>query len=187
MEVILLERVAKLGQMGETVKVRPGYARNYLLARGKALRATKQNKEHFEAQRAQLEARNLERRKEAEAVGEKLDGQSFTIIRQAGETGVLYGSVSTRDLAEIMTAGGFTVDRNQIVLNLPIKTLGLHTVPVSLHPEVEVKVTINVARSPEEAERQARGEAVTTREETNLDDLGLEVGAALAEAGDVEL
>jgi len=187
MEVILLERVAKLGQMGETVKVRPGYARNYLLARGKALRATNANKEHFEAQRAQLEARNLERRKEAEAVGEKLNGQSFTIIRQAGETGVLYGSVSTRDLAEIMTAGGFTVDRNQIVLNQPIKTLGLHTVPVALHPEVEVRVTINVARSPEEAERQARGEAVTTREETNLEDLGLEVGAALADAGDVEL
>jgi large subunit ribosomal protein L9 len=187
MEVILLERVAKLGQMGETVKVRPGYARNYLLARGKALRATKANKEHFDAQRAQLEARNLERRKEAEVVGEKLNGQSFTIIRQAGETGVLYGSVSTRDLAEIMTAGGFTVDRNQVVLNLPIKTLGLHTVPVSLHPEVEVTVTINVARSPEEAERQARGESVSTREETNLDDLGLEVGAALAEAGDVEL
>ncbi len=187
MEVILLERVAKLGQMGETVNVRPGYARNFLLARGKALRATKVNKEHFETQRAQLEARNLERRKEAEAVGEKLNGQSFSIIRQAGESGVLYGSVSTRDLAEIMTAGGFTVDRSQVVLNQPIKTLGLHTVPVSLHPEVEVKVTINVARSPEEAERQARGEAVTTREETNLDDLGLEVGAALAEAGDVEL
>jgi large subunit ribosomal protein L9 len=187
MEVILLERVAKLGQMGETVKVRPGYARNFLLSRGKALRATKANKEHFETQRAQLEARNLERRKEAEAVGEKLNGQSFSIIRQAGESGVLYGSVSTRDLAEIMTAGGFTVDRSQVVLNQPIKTLGLHTVPVSLHPEVEVKVTINVARSPEEAERQARGEAVTTREETNLDDLGLEVGAALAEAGDVEL
>ncbi len=187
MDVILLERVAKLGQMGETVKVRSGYARNFLLPRGKALRATEGNKKHFEAQRAQLEARNLERRKEAEAVGEKLNGQSFTIIRQAGETGVLYGSVSTRDLAEIMTANGFTVDRNQIVLNQPIKTLGLHTVPVSLHPEVEVQVTINVARSPEEAERQARGEAVTTREETNLDDLGLEVGAALAEAGDVEL
>ena len=187
MEVILLERVAKLGQMGETVKVRPGYARNYLLARGKALRATKENKEHFEKQRAQLEARNLERRKEAEAVAEKLNGQSFTIIRQAGETGVLYGSVSTRDLAEIMTQGGFTVDRNQIVLNQPIKTLGLHAVPVSLHPEVEVEVTINVARSPEEAERQARGEAVSTRDETNLEDLGLEVGAALADAGDVEL
>jgi large subunit ribosomal protein L9 len=187
MEVILLERVAKLGQMGETVNVRPGYARNFLLARGKALRATKANKEHFETQRAQLEARNLERRKEAEVVGEKLNGQSFTIIRQAGESGVLYGSVSTRDLAEIMIAGGFTVDRNQIVLNHPIKTLGLHEVPVSLHPEVEVNVTINIARSPEEAERQARGESVSTREETNLDDLGLEVGAALAEAGDVEM
>ena len=183
MEVILLERVAKLGQMGETVKVRSGYARNFLLPRGKALRATEGNKKHFDAQRAQLEARNLERRKEAETVGEKLNGQSFTIIRQSGETGVLYGSVSTRDLAEIMTQNGFTVDRNQIALNQPIKTIGLHNVPVALHPEVEVRVTINVARSPEEAERQARGESVTTREETNLDDLGLEVGAALAEAG----
>ncbi|MCD6072341.1 MAG: ribosomal protein [Microvirga sp.] len=183
MDVILLERVAKLGQMGETVKVRSGYARNFLLPRGKALRATEANKKHFDAQRAQLEARNLERRKEAETVGEKLNGQSFIILRQSGETGVLYGSVSTRDLAEIMTQNGFTVDRNQIAINQPIKTIGLHAVPVSLHPEVEVQVTINVARSPEEAERQARGEAVTTREETNLDDLGLEVGAALAEAG----
>jgi large subunit ribosomal protein L9 len=183
MEVILLERVAKLGQMGETVKVRSGYARNFLLPRGKALRATEGNKKHFETQRAQLEARNLERRKEAEVVGEKLNGQSFIILRQSGETGVLYGSVSTRDLAEIMTQNGFTVDRNQIAINQPIKTIGLHAVPVALHPEVEVQVTINVARSPEEAERQARGEAVTTREETNLDDLGLEVGAALAEAG----
>jgi large subunit ribosomal protein L9 len=186
MEVILLERVAKLGQMGETVKVRDGYARNFLLPRGKALRATKTNKERFETQRAQLEARNLERRKEAEAVAEKLNGQSFVVIRQAGETGVLYGSVSTRDLAEIITQGGFTVGRDQLDINQPIKTLGLHTVPVSLHPEVEVQVTVNVARSPEEAERQARGEAVTTREETNLDDLGLEVGAALAEAGGEE-
>jgi large subunit ribosomal protein L9 len=183
MEVILLERVAKLGQMGETVKVRSGYARNFLLPRGKALRATEGNKKHFETQRAQLEARNLERRKEAEVVSEKLNGQSFIILRQSGETGVLYGSVSTRDLAEIMTQNGFTVDRNQIVLNQPIKTIGLHTVPVALHPEVEVQVTINVARSPEEAERQARGEAVTTRDELDLDDLGLEVGAALAEAG----
>ncbi|MFL5188978.1 MAG: 50S ribosomal protein L9 [Microvirga sp.] len=183
MEVILLERVAKLGQMGETVKVRSGYARNFLLPRGKALRASEGNKKHFEAQRAQLEARNLERRKEAEVVGEKLNGQSFIILRQSGETGVLYGSVSTRDLAEIMTQNGFTVDRNQIVLNQPIKNIGLHTVPVALHPEVEVRVTINVARSPEEAERQARGEAVTARDELNLDDLGLEVGAALAEAG----
>jgi large subunit ribosomal protein L9 len=188
MDVILLERVAKLGQMGETVKVRDGYARNFLLARGKALRATKQNKERFETQRAQLETRNLERRKEAETVGEKLKGQTFMVIRQSGETGVLYGSVSTRDLAEIITQGGFSVSREQLAISQPIKTLGLHTVPVVLHPEVEVQVTINVARSPEEAERQARGEAVTTREETNLDDLGLEVGAALADAaGDDDL
>src|SRR5215212_1272180 len=184
MEVILLERVAKLGQMGDTVRVRDGYARNFLLARGKALRATKTNKEHFETQRAQLEARNLERRTEAQAVADKLNGRSFTVIRQAGESGVLYGSVSTRDLAETITAAGFSVNRDQIALNQPIKTLGLHAVPVSLHPEVEAQVTINVARSPEEAERQARGESVTTRDETNLEDLGLEVGAALAEAGD---
>lgn len=183
MEVILLERVAKLGQMGDTVRVKDGFARNFLLPRGKALRATKDNKERFETERAQLEARNLERRTEAKGVADKLDGQSFVVIRQAGETGVLYGSVSTRDLAETMTENGFTVDRNQIAINQPIKTIGLHNVPVALHPEVEVHVTINVARSPEEAERQARGESVTTREETNLDDLGLEVGAALAEAG----
>ncbi|MEN3930610.1 50S ribosomal protein L9 [Microvirga sp. W0021] len=187
MEVILLERIARLGQMGETVKVRDGFARNFLLPQGKALRATKANKEHFETQRAQLEARNLERRQEAEAVAEKLNGQSFVLIRQAGETGVLYGSVATRDLAEAMTEGGFSVARQQIVLNHPIKTLGVQEVPVNLHPEVEVKVLINVARSPEEAERQARGESVFTREENNLDDLGLEVGAALAEAaGDDE-
>ena len=183
MEVILLERVAKLGQMGETVRVRDGFARNYLLPRGKALRATEDNKKRFETQRTQLEARNLERRTEAQGVAEKLDGQSFAIIRQAGESGVLYGSVSNRDLAETVSANGFSVNRDQFVLNQPIKTLGLHRVPVALHPEVEVTVTINVARSPEEAERQARGETVTTREETNLDDLGLEVGAALAEAG----
>lgn len=182
MEVILLERVAKLGQMGDKVKVRDGFARNFLLPRGKALRATEANKAHFENQRAQLEARNLERRKEAEAVGEKLDGQKFIVIRQSGETGVLYGSVSSRDLAETITAGGFSIGRDQIALNHPIKNLGLHEVPVTLHPEVEVKVTINVARSPEEAERQAHGEIVTAREENNLDDLGLEVGAALADA-----
>ena len=182
MEVILLERVAKLGQMGETVKVRDGFARNFLLPRGKALRATKTNKERFEAQRVQLEARNLERRKEAEAVGEKLNGKSFTVLRQAGETGVLYGSVSTRDLAETIGQNGYSVNREQLAINQPIKTIGLHAVPVVLHPEVEVQVTINVARSPEEAERQARGEAVAVREETNLDDLGLEVGAALADA-----
>ena len=184
MEVILLERVAKLGQMGETVRVKDGYARNYLLPRAKALRATKTNKEHFETQRVQLEARNLERRQDAEKVGETLDGKTFTLIRQAGDTGVLYGSVSTRDLSEAVTAEGFSASRDQFVLNTPIKTLGLHTVPVQLHPEVQVNVVVNVARSPEEAERQARGESVLEREEFNLDDLGLEVGAALAEAGD---
>lgn len=188
MEVILLERVAKLGQMGETVRVKDGYARNFLLPRGKALRATKDNKSRFETQRAQLEARNLEARGEAEKVGETLNGQAFVLIRQAGEMGQLYGSVSTRDIAEALTAGGFSVSRNQIVMNTPIKTLGLHTVPVHLHSEVEVPVTVNVARSPEEAERQARGESVIAgREETNLEELGLEVGAALADAQGEEL
>lgn len=183
MEVILLERVPKLGQMGQVVRVRDGYARNYLLPRGKALRATAPNKERFETQRAQLEARNLERRGEAQEVAKKLDGQSFTIIRQAGESGVLYGSVQTRDLAEVITAGGFSVERSQIQLSVPIKTLGLHEVSILLHPEVEVTVTVNVARTADEAERQARGENVTAREEIDLDELGLEVGAALEEAG----
>lgn len=183
MEVILLQRVPKLGQMGETVRVKDGYARNFLLPRGKALRATEANKKRFDSQRAQLEARNLELKAEAEAVFGKLDGQTFVIIRQAGETGQLYGSVSTRDIAEAVTAGGVSVTRNQVAISLPIKTIGLHQVPVQLHPEVEAKITINVARSPEEAERQARGEELNAREETNMDDLGLEVGAALAEAG----
>ncbi|MHB2168070.1 50S ribosomal protein L9 [Alsobacter sp. R-9] len=182
MEIILLERVAKLGQMGDVVRVKDGFARNFLLPRGKALRATAANRSRFEEQRAQLEARNLTAKSEAQKVGEKLDGQSFTLIRQAGEMGQLYGSVSTRDLADILSAAGFSVARQQIVLNAPIKTIGLHAVPVHLHGEVEVNVTINVARSPEEAERQARGESVLAREETNIDDLGLEVGAALADA-----
>ncbi|MFT0892071.1 50S ribosomal protein L9 [Pseudochelatococcus sp. G4_1912] len=187
MEVILLERVARLGQIGESVRVKNGYARNFLLPRGKALRATEANKMRFENQRAQLEARNLELRNEAEAVGEKLNGQAFVLIRQAGESGVLYGSVAARDVSDVLTAGGFTVNRQQIVLHTPIKSLGLHTVPVALHPEVEVSVTLNVARSAEEAERQDRGEEVSTRDEIDLSELGLEVGAALAEAGDVEL
>ncbi|MFC0217498.1 large subunit ribosomal protein L9 [Pseudochelatococcus lubricantis] len=182
MEVILLERVSHLGQIGDTVRVKDGYARNFLLPRGKALRATDTNKKRFENQRAQLEARNLELRTEAAAVGEKLGGQTFVLIRQAGESGVLYGSVATRDVAEVLTQGGFTVNRQQIVLHTPIKTLGLHAVPVALHPEVEVTVTLNVARSPEEAERQGRGEEVIAREEIDLDELGLEVGAALADA-----
>lgn len=183
MDVILLERVAKLGQMGEVVKVKTGYARNYLFPQKKALRASDANKQVFEGKRAQLEARNLEQRKEADAVGAKLDGQSFTLIRSAGDSGVLYGSVSTRDLSEIITAKGVSVSRNQVVLNAPIKTLGLHQVPVHLHPEVEVKVTINIARSEDEAERQARGENVTAHEKDDINDLGLEIGAALAEAG----
>ena len=162
MDVILLERVAKLGQMGEVVKVRDGYARNFLLPNGKALRATKANKDRFETMKIELEARNLERRKDAEAVAEKLEGQSVVMIRQAGESGQLYGSVSTRDIAEGLTAAGFAVDRQQVVLNHPIKTLGVHVVPVTLHPEVEVTVKVNVARNPDEAERQARGEDVRT-------------------------
>lgn len=186
MNVILLERVAKLGQMGDTVRVKDGYARNFLLPRGKALRATSANKEKFQHQKAELEARNLQRRQEAERAGERLGGKSFVIVRQAGETGVLYGSVSTRDLSETLAAEGYKVGREQFILNAPIKSIGLHTVPISLHPEVEVSVTINVARSPEEAERQARGENVIQRDELDLDDLGLEVGAALAEAGGSE-
>ena len=182
MEVILLERVAKLGQMGDKVRVKDGFARNFLLPRGKALRATEGNAKRFETQRAQLETRNLERKSEATAVAETLDGQTFVIIRQAGETGQLYGSVSTRDIAEIITAGGFSALRDQISLTQPIKGIGLHSVPVQLHPEVHATVTINVARSPEEAERQAKGEEINVREETSLDDLGLEVGAALAES-----
>jgi large subunit ribosomal protein L9 len=183
MEVILLERIAKLGQMGDTVRVKNGYARNFLLPGGKALRATEANKKRFEDQRSQLEARNLELKSEASAVAEKLAGQTFTIIRQAGETGQLYGSVSTRDIAEAATASGFSLSRNQVVLKTPIKEVGLHPIPLQLHPEVEVQVTINVARSPEEAERQAKGEEINVVEETSMEDLGLEVGAALAEAG----
>lgn len=163
MDVILLERVAKLGQMGEVVRVRDGYARNFLLTQGKALRATKENRAKFDTMKAQLEARNLELKKEADAVGAKLNGASVVIIRQAGESGQLYGSVSTRDLAEALTAAGFTVNRQQIVLNHPIKTIGLHAIPVTLHPEVEVTVSANVARSADEAERLARGEDVTRR------------------------
>ena len=161
MQVILLERVARLGQMGDVVRVRDGFARNFLLPQGKALRATEDNRKQFESQRTHLEARNLERKHEAEAVSTKLDGQSFIVIRQAGETGQLYGSVSTRDLAEVIEAGGFSVERSQIALNQPIKTIGLHTVVIALHPEVESKITVNVARSGDEAKRQAKGEDLT--------------------------
>jgi large subunit ribosomal protein L9 len=183
MEVILLERVAKLGQIGDVVRVKDGFARNFLLPRKKALRATDANRKRFETQRADIEARNLELKQEAKAVAEKLDGQAIVLIRQAGESGQLYGSVSPRDIAETLAQSRFKVAREQVVLNTPIKALGLHAVPVHLHPEVDVKITVNVARSVEEAERQARGEVIATREETSLEDLGLEVGAALAEAG----
>jgi large subunit ribosomal protein L9 len=156
-ELILLERVEKLGQMGQIVKVRPGFARNYLLPQKKALRATKDNLAYFETQRAQLEANNLARKSDASAVAEKLEGLQVVLIRQAGESGQLYGSVSSRDIADAVTAAGFTVDRQQIVLDRPIKTLGLHPVRVMLHPEVAVTVTANVAQSAEAAEMQAAG------------------------------
>jgi large subunit ribosomal protein L9 len=171
MEVILLERISRLGQMGDTVKVKDGFARNFLLPQGKALRANEGNKKKFEGQRAQLEARNLERKSEASAVAETLDGKSFVVVRSAGETGQLYGSVSTRDIAELLTAGGYTVARNQVELNQPIKTIGLTNVAIALHPEVEVTVTLNIARSEEEAERQAKGETLTTAEAIYGDDI----------------
>lgn len=184
MEVILLERVAKLGQMGDVVRVRDGFGRNFLLARGKALRATDDNRKRFESQKLELETRNLEMKSEADSVGARLNGQSVMILRQSGESGVLYGSVAARDIAEALAGEGFKVGRSQVTLNTPIKTLGLHTVPVVLHPEVTVTITVNVARSAQEADRQAAGENVTAHEKFDLDDLGLEVGAALAEAGD---
>jgi large subunit ribosomal protein L9 len=182
MEVILLERVAKLGQMGEVVRVRDGYARNFLLPKGKALRATADNKKRFESMKTQLEARNLELKGEADKVGGKLDGKTFTVLRQASESGQLYGSVSTRDLAALLTDGGFSVNRAQIHLNAPIKTIGTHKVPVALHPEIEVTVTVYVARNADEAERLARGEDVTIRREAREE----EEEAAAAEAAAAE-
>ncbi|VEJ45155.1 50S ribosomal protein L9 [Bartonella vinsonii] len=164
MDIILLERIPRLGQMGDIVSVKDGYARNFLLPQGKALRANETNKKHFEIQRAQLEARNLERKSEAQKIAEKLDSQSFIVVRSAGETGQLYGSVSTRDISEIITNEGFSIGRNQIELNHPIKTIGLHTITLSLHPEVQISVIINVARSASEAQRQAEGETLTSAE-----------------------
>ncbi len=166
MEVILLERVGRLGHMGDVVRVKDGFARNFLLPKGKALRATKENRAKYEGMKAELEARNVEMRGEAQKVGGGLDGKSFVVLRQASEVGQLYGSVSGRDLAAILTEAGFAgVTRSQIVLNHPIKSIGLHKVPVALHPEVEVTITINVARSTDEAERIARGEDVIARRE----------------------
>ncbi|PKQ11112.1 MAG: 50S ribosomal protein L9 [Alphaproteobacteria bacterium HGW-Alphaproteobacteria-1] len=160
MQVILLERVAKLGQMGDVVDVKPGFARNFLLRQGKALTASERNIAEFEARKAQLEAQNLETRKEAEAMAERLGGQQFVVIRQASDGGALYGSVSTRDAADAATENGFTLDRKQVALTRPIKYLGLHDVTVTLHPEVVVTIHLNVARSPEEAELQASGKSI---------------------------
>ncbi len=160
MQVVLLERVEKLGQMGDVVSVKEGFGRNFLLPQGKALRATKANLSRFEAQRAQLEARNLELKKEAEAVAAKLNGQVFVVIRQAADGGALYGSVSARDAAEAATEGGFSLSRNQVVLNTHVKELGLHDMRVILHPEVSATITINVARSAEEAALQAEGKSI---------------------------
>ncbi|MGB0921289.1 MAG: 50S ribosomal protein L9 [Alphaproteobacteria bacterium] len=169
MEIVLLERVEKLGQMGDVVQVKDGFARNFLLPQGKALRANKANLARFEAERAQLEARNLEAKSEAEAVGEKLNGESFVIIRQSGESGQLYGSVSARDIADAVTEGGFSAVKSQVRLQTPIKNIGLHEVRVVLHPEVDVTVTINVARTADEAEMQARGENVLGEREEDLE------------------
>ena len=180
MEVILLERVAKLGQMGEVVRVKDGFARNYLLPKGKALRATEANKSKYEAMKVDLQAKNLETKGAADKIGSKLDGKAFPVIRQASETGQLYGSVSPRDLAGLLSENGFEVDRSQIALNVPIKTIGQHKVPVHLHPEVEVTVTVNVARSADEAERLARGENVTVRREGGEE--ADEAAAVVAEA-----
>jgi large subunit ribosomal protein L9 len=160
MEVILLERVGRLGQMGDVVRVKDGFARNFLLPKGKALRATKENRSRFETMKAELEARNLEQRGEAAKVGEKLDGQTFTVLRQAAEGGQLYGSVSPRDIAALVIEKGFKIDRNQITLNTPIKTIGMHKVPIALHPEVEVTVMVAVARNEDEAARLVRGEDI---------------------------
>lgn len=169
MQVILLQRIGRLGQMGDVVNVKDGYARNFLLPQKKALRATKENIAHFETQRTHLEANNLELKKEAEAVAAKLAGKTFVAIRSAGDTGQLYGSVSTRDIADAVTAGGFTIDRRQVVLDKPIKTLGLHGTRLALHPEVVVDVTLNIARSEDEAEKQARGEDVTMVKDEKLE------------------
>ena len=175
MEVILLERVAKLGQMGDIVRVRDGFARNYLLRQGKALRATKENRSRFENMKVELEARNLEQKKTAQ----RLDGQSFTVLRQAAEGGQLYGSVSPRDLAALVSDAGFAVSRAQVALHAPIKTIGLHRVPISLHPEVEATINVTVARNADEAQRIARGEDITIAREE-----GEEAAAAAAAAAE---
>jgi large subunit ribosomal protein L9 len=161
MEVILLERVPRLGQMGEVMRVKDGFARNFLLPRGKALRATTENRTRFESMKSELQARSLALKSEAGQVAEKLDGKSFTVLRQASEAGQLFGSVSPRDLVGIITSAGYNLSRNQVALNAPIKTIGRHSVPLSLHPEIETSITVIVARNNDEAARIERGEDVT--------------------------
>jgi len=192
MQVILLQRVAKLGQMGDVVDVKPGYARNFLLPQKKALTASKANVEAFEGQKAQLEAQNLETKSEAEAMSAKLNGQQFVVIRSASDAGALYGSVTTRDAAEAATAEGFTVDRKQVVLTAPIKNLGVHDVVVVLHPEVEATIELNVARSPEEAELQAAGKSIQelaaeeeAAAEFEISELFDDIGSAASEDDDL--
>ena len=192
MEIILLERVSKLGQMGDVVSVKEGYARNFLLPQGKALRASKDNIAQFESQKAQLEARNLETKKEAEDLAGRLDGQQFVVIRSASEAGSLYGSVTPRDAADAATGEGFSVDRKQIVLTAPIKELGLHTVTVVLHPEVDATIKLNVARSPEEAELQASGKSIQelaaeaeAEAEFEISELFDDIGSAASEDEDL--
>jgi len=180
MEVILLERIEKLGQMGDVVKVKPGFARNYLLPQRKALRATKDNLAVFETDRGQLEAQNLERKQEAESVAEKLDNLQVVMIRQAGDTGQLYGSVTARDLSDAVSEAGFTIERSQVVMDKATKMLGLHSIKVRLHPEVTVTVVANVARSEAEAESQAKaGRVVTVQEQLEAEEAAME--ATLAE------
>jgi large subunit ribosomal protein L9 len=184
MEVILLERVQNLGQIGDVVKVKPGYARNFLLPLRKALRATQANKSKFEAQRAQIEAMNLEKRGEAESIRGRVDGLKVVLIRQAGETGQLFGSVNARDVADAVTAAGFTVDRRQVILDRPIKTLGLHPLRLALHPEVIVSITANVAKSAEEAEAQEKAGGFIGKAErgpADLDSMLAEAEAVVAE------
>jgi len=192
MQVILLERVAKLGQMGDVVDVKPGYARNFLLPQGKALTASAANVASFEAQKAQLEARNLETKKGAEALAEKRDGQQFIVIRSASDAGALYGSVTPRDAADVATEAGFSLDKKQVVLIAPIKDLGLHDVAVKLHPEVEVTIQLNVARSEEEAELQASGKSIQelaaeaeAEAEFEIAELFDDIGAAASDDDDL--
>lgn len=182
-ELILLERVTHLGQMGDVVRVKPGYARNFLLPKGKALRANETNRKRFETDRAQLEALNLRKREKAERLAERMDGLAVVIIRQAGDSGSLYGSVTSRDIAEAITVSGLTVERTQVVLPHPIKLLGLVAVQVVLHPEVTISVTVNVARSEEEAERQAKGEVIgPEHDDVEEPEVHAEEGEVVAEA-----